>query len=167
MEALRANPEAIEVIFQKHYIIPDYQRPYSWAEEQCEQLWNDIYDAYQEYKNNINNKSYYFLGNIVIYPDEKLGDKYLNVVDGQQRLTSLLLLIRALFEKNRSFKKLQNLLFASSQKDLSEIDYKTQKITTLVIDKDNESFTNIISLDEIPEKSKNKSKYTNNFYVFF
>jgi uncharacterized protein with ParB-like and HNH nuclease domain len=166
MEALKANPESIEVIFQKHYIIPDYQRPYSWEEGECEQLWSDIYDAYQEYKNNKNNSSYYFLGNIVIYPDEKLGDQHLNVVDGQQRLTSLLLLIRALFEKNRSFKKLQNLLFASSPKDLAVIDYTKQKITTLVIDKDNESFANIISLDEKTDKSQNKNKYIKNFYVF-
>ncbi len=166
MEALKANPEAIDVIFQKHYIIPDYQRPYSWEEEQCEQLWSDIYDAYQEYKNNKNNSSYYFLGNIVIYPDETLGDQHLNVVDGQQRLTSLLLLIRALFEKNRSFNKLQNLLFASSPTDFSDIDYKTQKIKTLVIDTDNESFANIINLDKKPDKTPSKNKYINNFYVF-
>ena len=43
MKALQATPQSIGHIFSNHeFIIPDFQRPYSWEVEQCEQLWTDI-----------------------------------------------------------------------------------------------------------------------------
>ena len=46
----------------KMFIIPDYQRPYSWDEEKCETLWTDLVDFYE---NKIDNNDEYFLGTIV------------------------------------------------------------------------------------------------------
>jgi len=74
---------------EERYIIPEYQRPYSWEYEQCFQLYNDLMDAYSE------NQEYYFLGNLVIAKSEAEDEK-LEVIDGQQRLTTLLLLIKVL-----------------------------------------------------------------------
>jgi uncharacterized protein with ParB-like and HNH nuclease domain len=74
---------------EERYIIPEYQRPYSWEYEQCFQLYNDLMDAYTE------KQEYYFLGNLVIAKSEAEDEK-LEVIDGQQRLTTLLLLIKVL-----------------------------------------------------------------------
>ena len=64
------------------YRIPRYQRPYKWESEQVEQLWEDIYSAYQD---NIAN---YFLGSIITAKDKNSID----VIDGQQRMTTLMIL---------------------------------------------------------------------------
>ncbi len=71
------------------YQIPDYQRPYSWTEEQVCQLWEDLYEAY---KNNLEDEevnSNYFLGSLIVIQKEMAED----VVDGQQRLTTLMILL--------------------------------------------------------------------------
>ena len=49
---------------REQYIIPPYQRPYSWGVDQCQQLYDDIVAAY-------NDNSDYFLGNIVLAVSEK------------------------------------------------------------------------------------------------
>jgi hypothetical protein len=77
-----------EVLKDKKYIIPDYQRPYRWSEDECTKLWDDIVEATEKPEDD------YFLGTIVTYPDN---DGNLNVVDGQQRITSFFLLLRAFY----------------------------------------------------------------------
>ena len=74
-------------------IIPIYQRTYSWTEKQCEQLWDDILKAARDHENQS-----HFLGSIV-YVEERPGpisnvSEYL-LIDGQQRLTTLSLLLLA------------------------------------------------------------------------
>ena len=64
--------------------IPLYQRPYSWQDEEVETLWNDLYDAYTCQKN-----PNYFLGSIITISSE---NSYQDIVDGQQRLTTLMIL---------------------------------------------------------------------------
>ena len=71
------------------YSIPDYQRPYSWEEEHIKQLFDDLYEFYQR-KTDEN----YFLGSIVVIKNDHYPQA--DVVDGQQRLTSLTILIAAL-----------------------------------------------------------------------
>ena len=66
-----------------YYQIPDYQRPYSWNDEQIEQLWDDIYSAMKS------NDESYFLGPMILI---RTNDGYFEVVDGQQRLTTLMIL---------------------------------------------------------------------------
>lgn len=70
------------------FIIPQYQRPYRWGIDECTTLWNDMLQA-------CDSKEEYFLGAIVAY--EKDRDK-LDIIDGQQRLTTFILLFRALYE---------------------------------------------------------------------
>jgi len=69
------------------YMIPDYQRPYKWENEQVDILWDDINEAFQ------NGEENYFLGSIITARPSD-GDKYryVDVVDGQQRLTTLMIL---------------------------------------------------------------------------
>ena len=77
----------------KQFVIPIYQRTYSWTEKQCEQLWNDII---QVSKNSA--IPAHFIGSIV-YIEKGLYQvssvPQLQVIDGQQRLTTLSLLLTA------------------------------------------------------------------------
>lgn len=71
------------------YQIPDYQRPYSWIDEQVEQLWEDLLEAYENNKEDESLDSNYFLGSLIVVQKGKIED----VVDGQQRLTTLMILL--------------------------------------------------------------------------
>lgn len=71
------------------YFIPDYQRPYSWEKEHIKRLFDDLYEFYQR-----NTEEDYFLGSIVVIKQDKIPKS--DVVDGQQRLTSLTILFAAL-----------------------------------------------------------------------
>lgn len=68
------------------YQIPRYQRPYRWVDDQVEKLWDDLYEAFQEGTEN------YFLGSIILAADN-IKAAYYDVVDGQQRLTTLTILL--------------------------------------------------------------------------
>ena len=72
-------------IFSGHYSIPIYQRAYAWSEKEIETLVDDIYDYYA-----LGNHQNYYVGSLVVHKGE---DEYENVIDGQQRLTTLSLLI--------------------------------------------------------------------------
>jgi len=76
--ALFGNKDAL-------YQIPRYQRPYSWGEDQLEKLWEDLAEAQQVEPN-------YFLGSIITAKPEETSN-YLDIVDGQQRLTTLLIML--------------------------------------------------------------------------
>lgn len=68
------------------YYIPAYQRPYSWTEEETGTLFDDLYDFYKTQKGDN-----YFLGSIVLIKDDNIAKS--EVIDGQQRLTTLSILI--------------------------------------------------------------------------
>ena len=71
------------------YHIPPYQRPYAWKTEETSELFDDLYDFYK-----IQEDEQYFLGSIVLIKDE--GKPYADVIDGQQRLTTLTILLATL-----------------------------------------------------------------------
>ena len=71
------------------YLIPNYQRPYSWEAENIEQLFDDLYDFFQG-----DTEETYFLGSVVVIKKDHFPESY--VVDGQQRLTSLTILLSVL-----------------------------------------------------------------------
>lgn len=69
------------------YKIPQYQRPYKWEDEQIYKLWDDVYEAWESDEPN------YFLGSIITAkPRDDEKSAYVDVVDGQQRLTTLMIL---------------------------------------------------------------------------
>lgn len=81
---------------KRQYSIPVYQRNYEWADEQCRKLFQDIVDAHK------NDKSH-FCGSIVYarLKDEHNID-YFVIIDGQQRITTIYLLIKALMDATDS-----------------------------------------------------------------
>lgn len=87
MKASELKPELLTVdkIFTDNYLIPVYQRNYAWRAEQIEQLISDVKDSMDEKSEG------YFLGNLVVIKRD-VGDVF-EVIDGQQRLTTLYLLL--------------------------------------------------------------------------
>ncbi|EPZ93095.1 DUF262 domain-containing protein [Helicobacter pylori] len=76
-----------------YYQIPIYQRPYQWTEENCEKLLDDLFFNYED-----DRESDYFCGSLVlilISEDSKKAKTY-DVVDGQQRLSTFILLAKVL-----------------------------------------------------------------------
>lgn len=97
MKSIQATQQSIEIVFKNQFVIPDFQRPYSWDESKCAQLFSDIVSSFRD----LSKEDKYFLGNIIYYTD-KSGEKVWKIVDGQQRLTTLLMLMRALYAKTDS-----------------------------------------------------------------
>lgn len=88
--SLEAVQKSILGIFtgEEIYKIPDYQRPYSWGYDECYELYQDLVNAY-------NNNDDYFIGNLVLA--NSISSKYESqVVDGQQRLTTIWLVLKIL-----------------------------------------------------------------------
>jgi hypothetical protein len=87
---MKADERTISKVLTEQicYEIPPYQRPYSWKNENVQQLWEDVWQAYEA------NDSEYFIGSIITI--EKDRDRRYEVVDGQQRLTTLNLILARL-----------------------------------------------------------------------
>ncbi len=87
------------------FIIPEYQRPYKWDLEKCDTLWQDLTGFFGErittekyyLERKINDE--YYLGTVVTCKNDESEKKEIEVIDGQQRITSLLLLLRAFYTK--------------------------------------------------------------------
>ncbi|MGL2544405.1 DUF262 domain-containing protein [Helicobacter pylori] len=77
-----------------YHQIPDYQRPYQWTEKNCTKLLDDLFSSYEYYKG-----SGYFCGSlvlIVINTDSETNAETYDIVDGQQRLSTFILLAKVL-----------------------------------------------------------------------
>ena len=89
--SMKANIVKISEIYNKKLKIPDYQRPYTWSNKSAIALFNDIF---REYKNNKND---YRIGSTILHQES---ENY-NIVDGQQRLTTLTILLNLLGQKEK------------------------------------------------------------------
>ena len=72
------------------FVIPEYQRDYSWTLSQCEKLWQDV-----ESFSVLDVKEPYFFGTVITDRSEKHKNE-IHIIDGQQRTTTFLLLLKAL-----------------------------------------------------------------------
>lgn len=153
------------------FLIPDYQRPYAWGEDQCQTLWDDIfafsfpnndYEAFDENEE-------YFLGSIVTYKNEIEKSE---VIDGQQRLTTLMLILRAFYDKfanmqDKNSKQTRELIekciwktdtFGTADKSALKID------SEVATDNDKGEFLELLCTGEV--KPNSKSQYVNNYQFF-
>lgn len=78
------DKEVKKVFETGYYYIPRFQRPYSWEKEHISEFWSDSI---------IENETDYFIGSIVVY---KKDDEVFGIVDGQQRLTTITMILCAL-----------------------------------------------------------------------
>ena len=154
------------------FLIPDYQRPYAWDEEQCQTLWDDIFsfsfpnNNYQDFDESADE---YFLGTIVTYKNESGKSE---VIDGQQRLTTLLIILRAFYDKSANMKD-EN---SKSTRALIEqciwktdtfrkADKSTLKIgSEVATDNDKEEFLDLLKTGKV--KLESKSQYASNYQFF-
>lgn len=92
---IHAAEYPIEKILSDDYVfsIPKYQRPYSWTTEQAELLFDDLLQTSKQSNSSIDSMSPYFLGSIVLIKGD---GPEAEVVDGQQRLTTLTVLLAML-----------------------------------------------------------------------
>lgn len=112
----------------KNYFIPPSQRKYDWDEEDVKKLINDIFDEYSSKDENKFNP--YFIGGIVLsiesMSSEDISKKSLEVIDGQQRLTTIILLIAYLVQvlkfQDKRFSKDYSVEHLAE--DLNELLYK-------------------------------------------
>ena len=77
------------------YMIPVYQRNYAWEEDEITALVKDVYDSFK------NKKETYYIGTLVTY---KRGDSVYEVIDGQQRLTTIYIVLKVLGIKNEEIR---------------------------------------------------------------
>ena len=163
MKATEAN---LLVFLQKspQFVIPIYQRTYSWTESQCRQLWDDIIRT-----GGNDEISAHFIGSIV-YIDQGLYQvstrSPLLVIDGQQRLTTVSLIIEALARhlgdeepvEGFSARKLRNYYLLNPE----EVGSKGYKL--LLTQTDEQTLLAIIDRKQLPHAS---SKRLNENFDFF
>ena len=99
--------------------VPDYQRPYKWSAKSALTLFNDIYQAHEK------NVREYRLGTIILYQNNENG---LEIVDGQQRITTLLILLYALDPENEFSYIMRNLKFKSSSFNTVKTNYEVFRL---------------------------------------
>lgn len=94
-KSLSAHEYPVSKIFCDDYLfqIPSYQRPYSWTTEQASELVMDLQEYIKGKKGEIESLNPYFLGSIVLIKGDKADSE---VIDGQQRLTTLTILFSVL-----------------------------------------------------------------------
>lgn len=89
-QEIKSNNFRIEEVFSSFYVVPDYQREYVWEAEHVEQLLDDINAGFPV---ETKNAPEYFIGSIVVCPRE---ENIFELIDGQQRMTTLFLIICAI-----------------------------------------------------------------------
>jgi uncharacterized protein with ParB-like and HNH nuclease domain len=120
----------------KAFIIPPYQRNYQWGKPQCEELFDDILTAYRTGKP-------HYLGNVVYYEGEADGASFNEyvLVDGQQRVTTILILLCALRDSMTEPDKQRRITERYLQNDTED---KRFRIRLKQTDYDDESFSDLM-----------------------
>lgn len=93
-QTIQSRDIKVADVFQAFYAVPDYQREYVWQSEQVEQLLNDI--NAEMASTNTTTAPEYFIGSIVVCPTD---DGVLELIDGQQRMTTLFLVLCAIRDR--------------------------------------------------------------------
>lgn len=175
MSKLNIDQKSVRTLFtekKSDFLIPDYQRPYAWGDKECQTLWDDLFlFAFPDNKcDKFNSESdEYFLGPIVTF---KNGEGKLEIIDGQQRLTTLMLLLRAFYTvygpmKDDKAVKTSNAIAQCIWKtdEFGDPDKSALKINSEVAtDKEKEEFLSILKTGIVTDDQK--SSYANNYRFF-
>lgn len=100
VKKVEAEVKKVEAVMSQNLHIPEYQRPYRWENKQVIELLEDIYSSWKQVK------SAYRIGSVILHNHKNK----LDIVDGQQRISTLILIILQLSNKNDSCKHLANTL---------------------------------------------------------
>ena len=175
MSKLNVDQKSVKDLFQNNkadFLIPDYQRPYAWEDKECQTLWDDIFafafpeDDYEKFDGS---KDEYFLGPIVTFRNS---EGKLEVIDGQQRLTTLMLLLRAFYSM---FDNMKDANSVKTRENIAKCIWKTDEFgspdmnilkidSQVATDKDKEEFLSILRSGVVT--CDQKSKYADNYRFF-
>ncbi len=138
-------------------VIPIYQRVYSWEKEQCKQLWDDIIKT----GGNDQMKGH-FIGSILYVLDGIThSDNTLLIIDGQQRLTTITLLLTALRDHwSDKRKEIEDHYLINSDKDGDE------KFRLILSDSDKDTLLSLIDKDKREPSELSSKKIVENFELF-
>jgi len=148
------------------FVIPEYQRPYAWGDEQIQTLFDDLWEFSK------NKTISYFLGCIVSFVNAS-GEQ--EIIDGQQRITSFYLLLRAIYTKleNVETKQAPDLHFLgriapliwAKDRITGIVDRTHCLLTSRVISSDgNDTFSKILETGAVNPKAKDN--YSKNYRKF-
>ncbi|MCQ2323707.1 MAG: DUF262 domain-containing protein [Paludibacteraceae bacterium] len=176
MSKLNVDQKTIKDLLSNNkadFLIPDYQRPYAWdAEKECQTLWEDIFtfafpdDDFEKFDRAT---AEYYLGPIVTFKND---NNQMEIIDGQQRLTTIMLLLRAFYSrfdkmKDAQSQKLKEIIGRCIWKtnEFDEPDMAQLKIDSEVAtDNDKVEFLSILKDGLAPTNMK--SRYAENFRFF-
>lgn len=157
---MKANDEKIRKFIGNSdtvFIIPPFQRNYSWDTEQCSELFDDILASIKKRKS-------HYIGNIVYYVGEndRAGLSEYILVDGQQRITSILLLLCAIRDRlpYDEANRLENKFLINEHENNEKYRVKLKQT-----DNDSEVFEKIINKNQLFDEEKSNKLYEN--YSFF
>ena len=174
MSKLSVDQKTIKALLEdkkSDFIIPDYQRPYAWEEKECQQLWDDIFafaipdDNAEKFDRN----EEYFLGPIVTFINS---GRKMEIIDGQQRLTTIMLLLRAFYAR---FGSMQDENAKITRESIEKCIWKTDELgrpnmnelkidSEVATDDNKEEFLDILKTGIV--KKEYKSKYAENYRFF-
>lgn len=174
---IEVNKQSVEVLLgggkKKPFVIPEYQRPYAWTDEQIETLFEDLWE-FTATSGGTENESSYFLGSVVSYENEN-GEQ--EIIDGQQRITSLFLLLRAIYTKLTETPAAERTAEATNfigkieptiwrtNKLTGTVDYKDILLTSRVVNNEgNEILRSILESGKVDEDARDN--YSKNYRLF-
>lgn len=153
------------------FLIPEYQRPYAWTEDEVKTLFEDI----KEFASKVtqSDRTTYFLGSVITFTNENDEQE---IIDGQQRITSIMLLLRAIYTKLEQYEqpskevvtlksKIEPLLWKIIDKFTDEVDMNIPLIKSEVINNEGNKILFDILKNGYVEK-KAKDNYSKNYSVF-
>lgn len=156
----------------KPFIIPEYQRPYAWTNEQIETLFDDIWE-FATTIGGLEQNGTYFLGSIVSFENEW---KEQEIIDGQQRITSLFLLLRAIYTKltngddantdaaQNFIRQIEPAIWRTDNRT-GKVNYDDILLTSKVVDNEGNDILKKILQTGVADKDKNDN-YSKNYRLF-
>ena len=154
------------------FVIPEYQRPYAWTDEQIETLFEDIWE-FATTIGGLKRNGSYFLGSIVSFENNYHEQE---IIDGQQRITSLFLLLRAIYTKlvngddantdaaKNFISKIEPAIWRADNLT-GKVDFSDILLTSRVVDNEgNEILRNILETGVADPKANDN--YSKNYILF-
>ncbi len=174
---IEVNKQSVEALLgsgkSRPFVIPEYQRPYAWTDEQVETLFEDLWD-FTATSGGTEREGSYFLGSVVSYENE---DGEQEIIDGQQRITSLFLLLRAIYTKlvatpasertaeaNNFIGKIEPAIWRTN-KLTGTVDYRDILLTSRVVNNDGNGILRSI-LETGYADANAKDNYSKNYRNF-
>lgn len=171
---IEVNKQSVKALLssgiEHPFVIPEYQRPYAWGFDQVDTLFNDLWEFTQK-KGGSRRTATYFLGCIVSF-ENLVGEQ--EIIDGQQRITSLFLLLRAIYTKLKKgaqskesenfIKHIQECIWRAN-KLTGEVDFDDILLTSRVISNaGNEVLRSILKTGEADKHAEDN--YSRNYLRF-